>query len=172
MKHLLNKLAISLLVTSVELPLVNADASLLEVPRVDSSNLNVSPESLNPNNGKTFHTLEEILKHLNDTEAQVAAELKDGNVQKERAKFKKIYNELVEKYRKLKIKFDALSESEKQLKIENAALKTEQEKHRAEKQSAWQRFKNWIFKLDVTKVTTTIITGLITVISTLLIILL
>ncbi len=163
MKHLSQKLAVSLLATSLTLSSVNADRPLLEMPSVVSSTLKTPVKS---SSQQRLNDPKSIIRSLRDGEAQLEKALLSGAAAQDEV------IELTKLYNNLKAQFDALSEEAKQLKIENAALKIEQEQHNAEKQSAWQRFKNWIFKLDVTKVATTVITSLVTVICTLLVIIL
>ena len=165
MKHLSHKLAVSLLATSVTLSSVNADRPLLKTPSVVSFD-SVSKHPVHTAHQARFNSPESIIRSLRDGEAQLEKALLSGAAaQDEVIRLTKIYT-------KLKSQFDNLSDETKQLKIENAALKLEQEEHKAEKQSTWQRFKNWVFKLDVTKVATTVITSLVTLICTLLVIIL
>ena len=169
MKHLLNKLTVSLFVTCVALPSIYARAPILEVPTAAES-YSAMPETLIHDVKQPQSNPLEPLKRLSDIETQTM--LLGVTMQDEHTQYKRQYKILIGEYLALKAKFDALSESEKASRLENALLKIEQQKYQDEKKSTWQRLKNWLFNLDVTKVTTTVITGLITVISTLLIILL
>lgn len=164
MKHLSHKLAVSLLATSVTLSSVNADRPLLEVPSVVS--FDNTTKDLAQKAYKRLNSPESIIRSLRDGQIQLEkALLKGAAAQDEVIELTKLYN-------KLKSEFDTLSEDVQKLKIENASLKFEQKEHKAEKRSTWQRFKNWVFKLDATKVATILITGLISVLGTLLIIIL
>lgn len=165
MKHLSHKLAVSLLATSVTLSSVNADRPLLEVPSVVSFD-NTAKHLDYKVQKQRLNNPESIITSLRYGEAQIEKALLSGAAAQDEV------IELTKLYNKLKSEFDALSEDAQKLKIENALLKTQQEEHRAEKKSTWERFKNWVFKLDTTKVTSTIISGLISVLCTLLVIIL
>jgi hypothetical protein len=189
MKHLTHKFAISLLVTSVALPSVFARESLIETPRVVSSAafelLDLTPPTISLSillkntsivSSEKFELLDltspkrspELL--LKDTEEQLSV-LGPSGLKWDQPKLNKIHKKLLTKHLKLKAKFDALSESEKIIKLEIAALKMEQEKFQTAERSTWERFKDWVFKLDVTKVASAAIGGLVTVIGILLTIL-
>jgi hypothetical protein len=165
MKHLSHKLAVSLLATSVTLSSVNADRPLLEVPSVVSFH-SITKDSVQRAHQPRLNSPQSIIRSLRAGEAQLEKALLSGAAaQDEVVTLTILYNDL-------RTQFDNLSDEAKQLKIENAALKLEQEEHKAEKKSTWERIKNWIFKLDVTKVSTTVITSLVTLICTLLVIIL
>jgi FtsZ-binding cell division protein ZapB len=164
MKHLSHKLAASLLATSVTLSLAHADTPLLELPLFDSVDVTKTP--VHKVHQPHFNSSNSIIQYLRDGEAQLEKALLSGAAAQDEV------IALTKTYNNLKSQFDALSEETKKLTIENAALKIEQEKLKSKKQSTWQRFQNWIFKLDATKVATTIISGLATVICTLLVIIL
>lgn len=74
--------------------------------------------------------------------------------------------------RRLKTERDSLMSKISRLEFQNIVLNAQQQKYRTEEHSTWQRFKNWVGKLDVTKITTTIISSLLTIIGTVLIALL
>ncbi|MDP3935918.1 MAG: hypothetical protein Q8Q56_02900 [Alphaproteobacteria bacterium] len=180
MKHIPHKLIIGLLATSMTLSSVNADHPLLkEVPSLVSfesiTNPPIAPPST-PVENSSVPVENSSVNRLNNTESIIRS-LRDGGAQLEKALLSgaAAQDELItltKLYNQLKSKFDALSEESKQLITENAVLKAEQEEHSAEKQSTWQRLKNWLFKMDVTKVASTVITSVISVICTLLIIVL
>lgn len=165
MKHLSHKLAISLLATSVTLSSVNANHPLLEMPRVVSFD-SATKHPVRKAHQTRLNNPELIIQSLRNGEAQLEKALLSGAAAQDEV------IELTKLYTALKSEFDALGEVAQKLKIKNAALKIEQEQHKAEKQSTWQRFTNWIFKLDVTKVATTLITSLVTLVCTLLVIIL
>lgn len=165
MKHLSHKLAVSLLATSVTLSSVNADRPLLEAPSVVSFD-STTKYPVRKAHQPRLNNPESIIRSLRDGEAQIEKALLSGAAAQDEV------IELTKLYNNLKAQFDALSEEAKQLKIENAALKIENEDFKAEKKSTWERFKNWVFKLDVTKVATTLITSTVTLICTLLVIIL
>lgn len=165
MKHLSHTIAVSLLATSVTLSSVSADRPLLEVPSVVSFD-NTAKHLAYKVQKQRLNSPESIITSLRYGEAQLEEALLSGAAAQDEV------IELTKLYNKLKSEFDALSEDAQKLKIENALLKTQHEEHRAEKQSTWQRFKNWIFKMDATKIASTVITGIISVLCTLLVIIL
>lgn len=151
MKHLSYKIAVNALVTSVILSSVNATGAFTETyqPVVSST-------------AKTAVT-------LNDPQAIIAS-LRAGEAQLEQALVAGAHAQ--EEAIRLKAEYEALKSKATRLKFQNVVLEAQQQEHRAEKQSTWQRFKNWVSKLDVTKVVTTVVSGIVTLIGTLLLILL
>lgn len=167
MKHLSQKLAISFLATSVTLSSVNADRPLLEVTNLDVPSVvsfDYTTKNLAQKAYKRLNDPESIIRNLHDVHTQLKKALLNGAAAQDEA------IKLQSKLDELESRFNNLNEEAQKLILENATLKIEQEKHRAEKQSTWERLKNWIFKLDATKVATTLITGLFSVLCTLLVI--
>lgn len=143
MKHLSQKIAVGFLASSLVLSSVNAAGALSETPRVVSSN------------HKTAVKLAERQVIIGSIDA-VGNQLKEALL---------IGAQAQDEVEHLKAEAAAL-------KFKNAVLEAQKAKSHAEKQSTWQKFKNWVSKIDATKVLTTVISGAITLIGTLLIILL
>lgn len=150
MKHLSHKVAVSLLASSVVLSSVNASGALLEIPRVVSSTQRTAVKLNEP---------QVIVDSLHTVWTQLEQALLSGA-------------EAQEEILRLKAEYNALKSEAAALKFKNVVLEAQKAKEHAEKQSTWQKFKNWVSKIDGTKVITTIVSGLITLVGTLLLLLL
>jgi hypothetical protein len=67
---------------------------------------------------------------------------------------------------------DALKKENVALKFQHAVFKAKEATHQAEKKSFWEGVKTWFSKIDGTKVVTSIISGIVTIIGTILLIIL
>lgn len=67
---------------------------------------------------------------------------------------------------------EALKKENIALKFKHAVFKAKEATHQAEKKSFWEGVKNWFSKIDGTKVVTSIISGIVTIIGTILLIIL
>jgi hypothetical protein len=106
-----------------------------------------------------------LLANLRHGEASLEkAILIDTHAKDELKALQKIYKKLVADYA-------ALSEEAQKLKLEQAILCAENDAFKEEKKSFWERFKNWMFNLDSTKVVTSVITGTCSIIAALIAIL-
>lgn len=166
MKHLPRKITLGLMATTLTLAAKDPSQSYstLKMEKAFVQESSVSPH-LKQKRAYKFNDPKLLLANLRHGEANLdQAILQNTEAQEELKALQKVYKKLVADY-------SALSEEAQQLKLDQALLKAENEAFKQEKKSFWERFKDWMFKLDSTKVVTSIITGTCSIIAALIAIL-
>lgn len=167
MKHLTRKITLGLLATTLSL---SAKDPILPYAILDMEK-SMLPESVvsAPLTQKSEDKLTDpklLIASLLQGEASFEQALfNSSHTKRELRTLQKIYKQLLEDYA-------TLSEEAKKLKLEHALLKAENDAFKDEKKSTWERFKNWFFKLDTTKVLSSFVSGTFTLIAALIAILL
>jgi hypothetical protein len=145
MKHLSQKIAVSLMASSMIVSSINAAAVIEGTSGVVRDNSPTVATSV-----VTDHAT--IITSLRDAEAAIVA---GAEAQEEAARLQK--------------ENAALASKAARLQFKNVVLEAQQQEQRAEKASTWQKFKRWISTLDARHVFSTIASGIVTILVTVLI---
>jgi hypothetical protein len=178
MKHLTRKITIGLLATTLSLSakdpspsysILDLESVMLKESAAHEYVTEKGAEKLDDPKLLTLTSLNEEFSSKLDL-------FSSSHTKQELKTFKKIYKQelktLKKIYKQLLEDHATLSEGVIRLKLEQAVLKAENDAYKEEKKTTWERFKNWFFKLDTTKVLASIVSGTFTLIAALLAILL